>query len=672
VTELTEAIQEVLAEKKEETKKLGENYPEKKSLIVDYTELEAKNPDLAEQLRKEPDNILEVFEQALNDLEIPTVIENPRFRVRFMNLPREPGYSILVREITSDFINRMISVEGVINKIGDVLPKVDDGVFICNKCGERHVEKQDTRFLREPLKCQNCERREFRFVPDASTFTDIQRLEIQEPLELLKGGEQARRIEVWTEDDMTDAATPGDKVIITGIVRLLPPKQKGSVYFKFLEANFIEGVEQEFEDIEITPEEEAEIKKIAADPKLFDKVIGSIAPSIWGYNEVKEALALQLFGGRAGKKLPDNTSVRPDMHMLLIGDPGVAKSRILQYVDQIAPKSIYMSGKGTTGAGLTATAERDEFAEGAWSLKAGALVLAGGGIAAIDEFDKMNPDDRSAMHEAMEQQTISIAKAGIVTKFKANTSVLAAANPKFSRFDNYRPLAEQFDIPPTLLSRFDLIFPIRDVLDKEADRKVADHILKMHYTDEDMADITPDIELDLLRKYIAFARRNIFPTLTKEAGEKLKEYYVSLRAGSPAGTVAATPRQLEALVRLAEASAKLRLSNEVTIADAERAINLTKFVLREIAYDETTGEFDIDRVVTDHPKSVRDRIRVIEEIISELVAEAGGGAAELADILDAAKERSIDRFEAERVIDELKKKGEVYEPRHGKIMRTEE
>ena len=448
-----EKISSFLEKKADEIRKLGEFYPDKKSFVIDFLEIERFDTELAEKLVSEPDEVLPVFEGIVNEMDIPTVIENPKFHVRVKNLPKEKKYTVMVRDITSDFIGRFISVEGIVNKISDVHPKVVNAMFVCNKCGEQNREPQTTRFLLEPFKCKNCGAREnFRFKPELSEFIDTQRLEIQEPLELLKGGDQARRIEIWAEDDITDVVTAGDRVNVTGVVRLNPPKMKGAVYFQFIDANHVEGLEQEFEDIEISEDEIEKIKELSNDAKIYDKIVNSIAPSIYGYREVKEAIALQLFGGRTGKKLPDGTSVRPDIHLLLIGDPGVAKSRVLQYVDQIAPKSIYVTGKGTTGAGLTATAEKDEFAEGAWTLKAGALVLAGGGIACIDEFDKMNKEDRSAMHEALEQQTISIAKAGIIAKFKANTSVLAASNPKFSRFDTYKPISEQFDIPPTLMS----------------------------------------------------------------------------------------------------------------------------------------------------------------------------------------------------------------------------
>jgi len=669
---VNEKVGEFLNKKSNDINKVAELYPEVKSILINYEELEKFDHGLAEELMANPDNIVGIFSEILKEKisVAPELMDDLRINARFYNIPKEKGYTILVRELRAKNVGAMMSLEGLVNKITDIFPKIETGRFYCNKCNESHDEPQATRFLQQPPFCNNCKKREFRFVPEESKLTDIQKLEIQEPLEMLKGGAEARRIEIWVEDDLTDAVYAGDRVVVTGIMRLLPPKKGGSVYLKYIEGNNIEGIAREFEDIEISKKEEREIKKLAKDPKIHDNVIASIAPGIWGYNEVKEAIALQLFGGRGRKRLPDGTPLRPDIHLLLVGDPGVAKSRILQYVNQIAPKSIYVTGKGTTGAGLTATAEKDDFGEGGWTLKAGALVLAGGGVVCIDEFDKMDKEDRSAMHEAMEQQTISVAKAGMVTRFIANTAVLAASNPKFSRFDSYKPLGEQFDIPPTLLSRFDLIFPIRDILDKEKDAEIADHMLKMHKTPEEAEEIQPVINAELFRKYIAYSRKNIRPVMTDDAADKIKAYYVDLRGGSQE-TARATPRQLEALVRLAEASARIRLSDTVTVSDADRAIRLTNFVLREVAYDAATGEIDIDRIGAEYPKSDRDKIKLMEDIIRGLIAESGDSSAHLEDIIREAEGKDIDRFKAEKVINELKNKGIIYEPRHAKFMFTE-
>ncbi len=689
---MKDRIEKFLDRKEEAINKLAEKYPDEKSLVLDWQELEKFDSEIAEALltnpfgvtydsqgKKTPTGVIDIFEQALHERNVP-VLEagagTPEFHVRFTNLPKEKPYSLMVRFIDSETIAHYLSTEGIVNRISEVLPKLYVAKFKCRGCGQVMEMPQDREDrlrgqIITPIRCRDCGKMDFQFLPEDSQWLDFQILEVQEPLEYIKGGEQARKIKVWVEDDLTDKVTAGDKVVLSGVIRLQPPQKKGSVYYKFIEANYIEPVEKEFEDIEITKKEEKEIQKLSRDPEVYRKIIDSIAPSIYGYREVKEAIALQMFGGRQGKTLPDGGKVRADIHLLLIGDPGVAKSRLLKYVDQIAPKSIYVSGKGTTGAGLTATAEKDELAEGAWTLKAGALVLAGGGIACIDEFDKMDKEDRGAMHEAMEQQTISVAKAGIVARFKCNTAILAASNPKFSRFDSYKPLGEQFDIPPTLISRFDLIFPIQDIVDRDTDRKIAEHMLKMHKVGEDQKDLEPAIPIDLFRKYIAYARKNVQPLLSEEAGEKLRDYYVELRGGDRE-TVRATARQLEALVRLAEASAKIRLSSEVTVEDTERVINLTNFVLREVATDKTTGKIDIDRIATDYSQSKRDRIRMVEDTIRSIIANSPDKSAGMQDILTATAEKKIERSEVEKIINELKSKGVIFEPRYDRYQFTED
>jgi replicative DNA helicase Mcm len=387
---------------------------------------------------------------------------------------------------------------------------------------------------------------------------------------------------------------------------------------------------------------------------------------------------LQLCGGASHKKLPDGTKIRDSIHILMIGDPGTAKSQILKYVNRLAPKSLYVSGKSATGGGLTAIAEKDEFGEGGWVLKAGALVLASGGLACIDEFDKMSEEDRSAIHEALEQQTVSVAKAGIIATFRSDSAVLAAANPKYSRYDPYKPPAEQFNIPASLISRFDLIFPIKDVMDETKDKELASHILKAHKFSQATAakrekevkeleeKLLPSIDQDLLKKYFAYARRNCHPILTDEAINRIQNYYVDLRKRSSGGSVPLTPRQLEGLVRLAEASAKVRLSKNVDMEDAERAIRLVEFVLREIGMEKEGGGFDIDRIMAEHPKSERDKIYTITGIVKGLEEEYDMVPMER--VLEEAQEyHNIDNRTAEKLVHELVNKGDLYEPRHGHL-----
>ena len=273
-----------------------------------------------------------------------------------------------------------------------------------------------------------------------------------------------------------------------------------------IESNYLEPIQEDFSEIDISKKEMKQIEELSKDPKVYEKMINSIAPTIFGHEKIKEALLLQLMGG-VKKFREKGITTRGDMHILLIGDPGSGKSQLLKRMSKIAPKARYISGKGTSGAGLTASVVKDEFLRG-YALEAGALVLTNKGLCCIDELDKMSPEDRSAMHEALEQQTVTISKANIQATLRAETTVLAAANPKFGRFDPYELLAKQIDLPSTLINRFDLIFPIRDLPDSVRDEKMADFILSLHIDPMSKEEV---IEQNLMKKYIAYAKQTIKP-----------------------------------------------------------------------------------------------------------------------------------------------------------------
>ncbi|MFH0869056.1 MAG: LAGLIDADG family homing endonuclease [archaeon] len=348
----------------------------------------------------------------------------------------------------------------------------------------------------------------------------------------------------------------------------------------------------------------------------------------------------------------------------------VHNSQLLRYVSTIAPKARYTAGKGSTAAGMTATVVRDEFLRG-WALEAGVLVLCNKGIACLDEMDKMTQEDTSAMHEALEQQTITIAKANIHATLIAETSVLAAANPKFGRFDPYEPIPKQINLPPTLLNRFDLLFTIKDVPNPEKDEKIASHILRLAQEPESLK---ADIDTKLLRKYIAFAHQRCIPKLTTGALEEIKDFYIKLRTSAAAeeGEVKPIPisaRQLEALVRLSEASAKIRLSDKVTKKDAQMAIELLKSSMEEVAMDMETGKFDIDRITTGITASTRSQISIIRRIIDALT-ERVGKSIPTQDIMKEAEGEGIPRIKAEDIINQLVKGGEIYEPKPGLVSKV--
>jgi replicative DNA helicase Mcm len=469
--------------------------------------------------------------------------------------------------------------------------------------------------------------------------------------------------------DLVDLARPGDHVAVVGMVRAeastVPGVGKQRVFRLNLDANHIDVRSKEPEASITSPEEEKKILDIARDPWVHRNVIRSIAPSIYGYEHIKEAIMYLLFGGVV-KQLEDIT-IRGDMNALLIGDPGTAKSQLLQYVSRIAPRGLYTSGRGTTAAGLTAAVLRER--GGGMSLEAGALVLADKGVACIDEIDKMRPEDRVAIHEAMEQQTVSVAKGGIVATLNARTSLLAAANPALGRYEPYRTVAENITLPVTILSRFDLIFVIRDQPDKETDAKMSEHILGLHRRGLMRAEVP--IPTQLLRKYISYAK-NIKPQLSEAALQRLKDFYLEMRiAGgeSEASPIAITARQLESLVRIAEARARVALRKEILAEDAEAAVNIMKKSLSEVGIDIATGKADIDLIYSGKPKSMRDRLQIILSTIVEMEKETG--MVEKAALLDKlTKERDVTQQEAERLIQQLEKDGTIYRPREGYLKKT--
>ncbi|MFN7991874.1 MAG: minichromosome maintenance protein MCM [Candidatus Micrarchaeia archaeon] len=649
---------------------LLQNYPTHKSLVVSYHDLEKFDPDIADALVTTPDLILEAAEEAIKRLNLP-VAAGATFtpHVRFSEVPSE-NY---IEQITSKNINEMVAFKCVVTKRAEVMHRVKVAMYKCQLC-DAEMKLFVGKNFQPPKRCESCKKFALQQIDDESTFTDIQRAEVQELLERVRGGAPAAHIELLLEDDTVNKVAPGDNIEVVGMLRLRPPmktrQKQDMVYGRYIEVNSAKSLKRDFEEIEITKEDERRLKELAKNPQITDIIVKSIAPSIYGHNEVKRALALQLFGGTRGKTMKGGAPIRDDIHILLIGDPGIAKSRFLLSVSEIAPKSIYVSGKSVSGAGLTVAAEKDELGEGGWTLKAGALVLASGGTAQVDEFDKIEEEDRAALHEAMETQTISVAKAGIVAKFRTKTSILAAANPKYGRFDQTKNLSDQFDVPPTLLSRFDLIFPIVDILDEEKDSRLAEYILSTHMGKTNVGEQDENIfDKELLRKYIAFARRKISPKLTHAASVKIKDFYVELRRKSKdAGSVAITPRYLEGLVRLAEANAKMVLREEVEEADAEVAIGLFNYVMQQIMTDKVTGAFDVDVVATGKPKSERDKMQrsdTILDIIREHLRKSD--TADIEQVIADAKSYDIDEATARKIINELLRKGEIYEKGYGQV-----
>ena len=636
-------------------------------IVLDFFGLSKFDPDLAGLLLDQPEETTKAAELAVENIE-----EAKKFHVRFDNLPE--SQKIMIKDIRSKHIGKFLIIKGVVRQKSDVRPQVTAARFECPSCGNIiSVLQLDTAF-KEPSRCGCGRKGKFHLL--TKELVDAQGLVLEESPEDMDGGEQPKRMSVFLKDDLVSPMSekktnPGSKISVVGIVKEIPiVLRTGGTSTRFdllIEANNVEAAEESFLDIEITKEEEKEIKEIAQDPNVYTRLINSIAPSIYGYERVKEALLLQLMSG-VQKKRQDGIISRGDMHVLLIGDPGAGKSQLLKRINFVAPKSRYVSGKGVSAAGLTASVVKDEFLRG-WSLEAGAMVLASNGICCIDEIDKMSTEDTGAMHEALEQQTVSISKANIQATLIAKTTVLAAANPKFGRFDPYGVVADQINLPSTLINRFDLIFPIKDIPDETRDREMATHILNLHKKPET---IEPEIPTKLLKKYIAYTKQKITPKLTDSALDEIKEYYIKMRMAGAAEegikTIPISPRQLEALVRLSEASAKIRLSDKVTKDDAKRAIDILQYCLMQVGLDKETGKIDIDRIATGIPASTRSHILVVKEIIAELENKIGK-TIPIDDIVAEAKEKGIDDVKVEEIIERLKRSGDVFEPRHGFVSR---
>jgi replicative DNA helicase Mcm len=671
---------------------LARQYPnEQRSLFIDWDDLYRFDSDLADDYRSQPGQLQEYAEEALRLYDLPVDVGLGRAHVRIRGLQEATE----IREIRARHRGQLLSVQGTVQKATDVRPKITEAAFECQRCGTLTRIPQSGGDFQEPHECQGCERQgPFDINFDQSEFVDAQKLRVQESPEGLRGGETPQNIDVHIEDDITGRVTAGDHVRVTGVLHLDQQesgREATAMFDVFMDGVSVEIEDEQFEDMDIDEADKHAIVDLSTKEDIYEQMVGSIAPSIYGYEQAKLAMALQLFSGVA-KHLPDGSRIRGDLHMLLIGDPGTGKSQLLQYIRQIAPRSVYTSGKGSSAAGLTASAVQDDFGEGQqWTLEAGALVLADQGIAAVDELDKMEAGDRSAMHEALEQQTISISKAGINATLKSRCSLLGAANPKYGRFDQYESIGEQIDLEPALISRFDLIFTVTDDPDPDRDKELAEHILRTNYAGElntqraeqTAANVTqaevdavtdtvaPAIEPDLLRKYVAYAQRNCFPTMTEEAKEAISDFYVDLRAEGvdEDAPIPVTARKLEALVRLAEASARVRLADSVEIEDAERVIEIVRTQLQDIGVDPETGEFDADIVETGTSKTQRDRIKNVKALITEIEDEYDAGAP-IEEVLDRAEETGTERSKAEHELEKLRRQGEVYEPQTDHLRTT--
>lgn len=581
------------------------------SLTVDMAHLIARNPVLGSRLASEPTELIPLFERAIREaaqrIVFPSDIEpdeNVTPQQAIASIPlcqlilKSDANTVLIRDLNAQYISKLVRVPGIVIGASTLTSKATVLQLVCKSCNHMTRVEVGSGFsgIQMPKAClasdesrmgegRKCPPNPYVVHHENSTFIDQQTLKLQEAPDMVPVGEMPRHILLAADRNLTNKVIPGTRCTIMGIYSIFQnTKVKGTAVAVRNPYVRVVGIQQE-SDMDasrgavFTEEEEEQFIALSKTPNLYESFANSIAPSIYGNSDIKKAIACLLMSG-SKKILPDGMRLRGDINVLMLGDPGTAKSQLLKFVEKVSPIAIYTSGKGSSAAGLTASVQRDTSTR-EFYLEGGAMVLADGGVVCIDEFDKMRDEDRVAIHEAMEQQTISIAKAGITTILNSRTSVLAAANPIFGRYDDMKSPGENIDFQTTILSRFDMIFIIKDDHNESRDLNIAKHVMNIHVnktTNEDEG----EIPIEIMKRYISYCKTRCAPRLSAEASEKLASQFVSIRRdvqqaeqdANERSTIPITIRQLEAIIRISESIAKIHLSTIVTVEHVDEAIRL--------------------------------------------------------------------------------------------------
>ncbi|KAI5744337.1 hypothetical protein M8J76_001462 [Diaphorina citri] len=618
-------------------------------LNVNLAHLAKFDSQLCQQLVCYPQEVIPILDMGVNEYFFerhPAAVLEHQIQVRPFN----------AKKTRNLHIDQLITINGMVIRTSNIIPEMREAFFRCIVCNYSTTVEIDRGRIHEPTLCTNCSTNHcFSLVHNRSHFTDKQLVRLQETPDDMPAGQTPHSVVLFTYNDLVDSIQPGDRVTVTGIYRAVPlqvnPRMRSvkSVYKTHIDVVHFRKIDAtRLKEHKFPPERVELLKSLSRKPDIYERLTSAICPSIYGYEDVKKGIMLQMFGGTKKTFVSSGRdNFRAEINILLCGDPGTSKSQLLSYVYDLVPRSQYTSGKGSSAVGLTAYITKDPETR-QMVLQTGALVLADSGVCCIDEFDKMSDTTRSILHEVMEQQTLSIAKAGIICQLNARTSILAAANPCDSQWNTSKTIIDNIRLPHTLLSRFDLIFLLLDPQSEQFDARLARHLVSLYstesvvqesatlfdarlarhlvslYSTESVVQESATLDITVLRDYIAYAQEHLSPTLSEEASQRLIQTYVDMRKlGAGRGRISAYPRQLESLIRLSEAHAKMRYSETVEVQDVDEAWRLHREALKQSATDPLSGKIDVSILTTGVSSAARQRQLELTAALKKLVILLG-------------------------------------------------